>query len=57
MDELNNLRAGSRQSFLNANDNEQYSRGNNLRFVVCHQQWSGLSSICNQIQQGPQDFG
>ena len=31
MDELNNLRAESRETLLNANDNEQYSRGNNLR--------------------------
>ena len=33
MDELNNLRAKSSETLLNANDNEQYSRGNNLR--VC----------------------
>jgi len=33
MDELNNLRAESSETLLNANDNEQYSRGNNLR--VC----------------------
>jgi len=31
MDELNNLRAESSETLLNANDNEQYSRGNNLR--------------------------
>jgi len=37
MDKLNNLRAESRESLVNANGNEQYSRGNNLRFVVCHQ--------------------
>ena len=31
MDELNNLRAESRETLLDVNDNKQYSRGNNLR--------------------------
>jgi len=34
MDELNNLGAESCETLLNANDNKQYSRGNNLRFCA-----------------------